>query len=465
MQFFWSAFWPPLWLAVTPLAQAVPTPVPAEPVSVGGQLLSADAVLSPYIYVFYAAFLISFFFTPLMRVVATYYGMIDMPDRIRKMHSAPVAYLGGVAVFLGWMAGMALSQLLQFHRLDAGLPQHPVVHFNLIVAASVIVVLGLWDDIHGVRPRVKIAVQVVAALVLLCWPGQGIGTECARPLLAPIGVRLSLFLGWQPIPEVVIYTASALLVIGMVVGCCNATNLMDGLDGLCGGVTAVIAAGFLFLAVHLAMFEGGVDANTDALRVVMALALLGAVLGFVPFNFNPAMHFHGRHRQHVPGFLLRHDDYPGRPGHPSQVVPGGDGDVRPADPRHRPGLRRRWVNGRPLFSADRHHFHHQMVARGVQRAADGHDQLWVGVLLRDLRGLDGLHAGALRDGVLSGDFRVDHRRRVQNGDGPREAAGHHPPAADGGDVGSSSLRSTRQRHRDSRGTIGRRHRPCTWKTI
>ena len=61
------------------------------------QTLTADDVLSPYIYVFYAAFLVSFIFTPIMRQVALYYGIIDQPDSIRKLHTSPVAYLGGVA--------------------------------------------------------------------------------------------------------------------------------------------------------------------------------------------------------------------------------------------------------------------------------------------------------------------------------------------------------------------------------
>ena len=65
--------------------------------------LSWDDVLSPYIYVFYVAFAVSFCFTPVMRLVALYYGIIDRPDRVRKMHSVPIAYLGGVAVFLGWL--------------------------------------------------------------------------------------------------------------------------------------------------------------------------------------------------------------------------------------------------------------------------------------------------------------------------------------------------------------------------
>ena len=95
------------------------------------------------------------------------------------------------------------------------------------------------------------------------------------------------------IPDAVTYVTSSIVVVCVVVACCNATNLMDGLDGLCGGVTAVIAAGFLFLAVHLAMSTGAFDPNLDAMRVVIAIALLGAVLGFIPYNFNPASIFMG----------------------------------------------------------------------------------------------------------------------------------------------------------------------------
>src|SRR5437870_3575086 len=84
-------------------------------------VFSADEVASPYVYVFFAAYLVAFLFTPIMRSVAIYYGIIDQPDHERKMHTTPVAYLGGVAVFLGWMAGLAMSQFLRLHRADPGL--------------------------------------------------------------------------------------------------------------------------------------------------------------------------------------------------------------------------------------------------------------------------------------------------------------------------------------------------------
>src|SRR5688500_3597182 len=147
------------------------------------QHYSADEVAAPYIYVFYAAFIVSFFFTPVMQMVASYYGIIDEPDNKRKLHSAPVAYLGGVAVFLGWISGMAISQFLQLHRTEPGLLPHLKVPFSIVVGASVIVLLGLWDDIQHISPRVKIAGQMFAAVCLLL---EGVGMTSTRPLLLPI---------------------------------------------------------------------------------------------------------------------------------------------------------------------------------------------------------------------------------------------------------------------------------------
>src|ERR1700712_4479817 len=104
---------------------------------IGGGTLTWDEVLSPYIYVFYASFVVSFLFTPVMRLVALYYGIIDRPDRVRKMHTVPVAYLGGVAVFLGWICGLAVSQYLLLHRNAPGM-QHVVIRFGVIGGSCII---------------------------------------------------------------------------------------------------------------------------------------------------------------------------------------------------------------------------------------------------------------------------------------------------------------------------------------
>src|ERR1051326_2958323 len=114
---------------------------------IGEQPYTADEVLSPYIYVFYVAFVVSFIFTPIMRRGATYYGIIDQPDAIRKMHSQPVAYLGGLAVFLGWLTGLALAQFLNLHRNEPGLLPHPHIKFSIVVGAS-----GVFGAGDGEKP-------------------------------------------------------------------------------------------------------------------------------------------------------------------------------------------------------------------------------------------------------------------------------------------------------------------------
>jgi UDP-GlcNAc:undecaprenyl-phosphate GlcNAc-1-phosphate transferase len=314
-----------------------------------------DAVLAQRVYVFYAAFVISFIFTPVMGVIARHYRILDMPDESRKLHGKPVAYLGGVAVFLGWLAGLAFSQ---FHvgSVDNS-DRHIHVSISIVIGAMVVALLGLWDDTRRLKPMVKIGGQVLAAVILLF---EGVGTHCLEPIFSPLNTRLEI-LQWPVVPQSVIVVASSIVVLFMVVSCCNATNLMDGLDGLCGGVTAIIAFGFLFLAVNLAM--AGADPDWDAVRVVLALALLGGVLGFIPYNFNPASIFMGDTGSMFLGFacatmILLLAQQQSRWFLAAMVMfalPVLDTAL---------ALARRYVNKRPLFSADRHHFHHQMVARG-----------------------------------------------------------------------------------------------------
>lgn len=328
-----------------------------------GAIFSADQVLSPYIYVFYAAFLVSVVFTPIMRSVAMYYKIVDQPDQHRKIHKTPVAYLGGVAVFLGWISGLAMSQYLLVHRNSPGLT-HPIINAGIISGAFVILVLGLWDDLLNLKPWMKISGQVVAACMLLA---SNNGLRITDRILDPVFTRTAMYLDWAPTPgarSLIVGISSAALVIALVVFCCNATNLMDGLDGLCGGVTAIIAGGFVLLAVHLSMYSGADETNNDAVRVVLALALLGGVLGFVPFNFNPASIFMGDTGSMFLGFscalmIILLGDVGARWFLAAMVMfalPILDTTL---------AFARRWVNGRPVFSPDKHHFHHQLVARGM----------------------------------------------------------------------------------------------------
>ena len=350
---------PPPPEAETAAVIEAPAPVP--------RALSLDAVLSPFVIVFCIAFAVAYVFTPLMRQVAIAYDVVDRPDNGgRKLHRRPVAYLGGVAVFLGFIASLALGQFFsEVPHPDAPRGSEMLrVPLPVVLGATVIVALGLLDDLRGVSPKVKIAGQVAAAACLL---GFGIGVDSAGQFVRFVFAWLHANLGLQ-VPGVVELVlavgVSCAFVVALVVFCCNASNLMDGLDGLCGGVTAIIALGLVVVAAFLAMTGPGTRAAEDAATLAISLALFGAVLGFLPFNFNPASIFMGDAGSLLLGFVIA-----------GLIVMLGEvggkwmlgGLVMFSLPVLDTALAfaRRWLKGRPLFSADKHHFHHQLIARGL----------------------------------------------------------------------------------------------------
>ena len=336
-------------------------PEAAPPVATG--TLTLDDVLSPYVIVFCVAFAVAYFFTPIMRTIAVAYGIVDLPDPGRKIHSKPVAYLGGVAVFLGFIAGLAACQRFSENHYPGigGLVKIPLA---IIGAACLIVVLGLLDDLLHVKPRVKIIGEIAAAAILLAF---GIGTNLADQVVLYAFDWMDMHLGIEVPMSVqagLAFLASAALVIGLVVFCCNASNLMDGLDGLAGGITAIIALGLIALAAHLAMTGPPGRAGADAVRLVLAIALLGAVLGFLPYNFNPASIFMGDTGSLLMGFVVA-----------TMIILLGEAGAKwmmgalvmfslPVLDTAL-AMARRYVNKRPFFAADKHHFHHQLVGRGL----------------------------------------------------------------------------------------------------
>jgi UDP-GlcNAc:undecaprenyl-phosphate GlcNAc-1-phosphate transferase len=348
-------------------------PLPGISIAESAVKLSVDEVLKPYVWVFYASFLVAYLLTPLMRRVAIYYGITDKPDGLRKVHREPVAYLGGIAVFLGWLVGVVVAEMCQWHlgtHWRVGFGPHPYIPLQIVVAAFIVVILGFVDDVKHISPKVKIVGQVLAAMFLL-W--ANIGTHITEPFIHNLNERLPRFIGTQMPDEIyrsVIFLTSSGLSIAIVVFCCNASNLMDGLDGLCGGVTAIISLGLVALAVNLALYpqlslpNAAEKVNMDALRVIMGLALLAATLGFVPYNFNPASIFMGDAGSLFLGFSCA-----------LMIILLGEAEARwllaalimfslPVLDTALAFARRK-LAGRPLFSADKQHLHHQLVARGM----------------------------------------------------------------------------------------------------
>lgn len=368
-----------------------------------GQALkfSLDDVLSPYMWVFFAAFAVSFAMTPLMRRLALYNGIVDWPDLKRKAHVDPVAYLGGVAVFLGWLAGMLACFLVVPHYVeplkemaaDGSLPErfsgmwnvvvgttmaenaatpHIAIPTSILYGASIITVVGFWDDVYGISPSVKVGGQILAAALLAA---EDVGTQLAAGVLRSVGSLTpynETFAQWASIGDPTwaypVYWIGAAFVVIIVVGGCNATNLLDGLDGLASGVTAIVATGFAVISVCLAMglYTGyAYSPILDPVRIAMCLALLGATLGFLPYNFNPATIFMGDAGSMLLGFLCA-----------SMVLLFAE----KADPAlvmaalivfalpiidTSVAIVRRKLQGMPIFSPDNRHLHHQLIRTGM----------------------------------------------------------------------------------------------------
>lgn len=291
---------------------SVPPPVEADPASVVDSIASTAAPVAAlfhdYLAVFIVAFLVTLGATPIMRRLAVRHGIVDKPMEARKAHRIPVAYLGGVAVFLGIMAGIVFSffgftatvseELFRIH--DSAYHLMPVP-FSILLGLLVITVVGLLDDVIKLDPRLKIAGQLLAAAALAM---EEVGTRVAAGVMQPIGrlmgnqdliYHIHLPFDW-PLMQTnvitidVIYWAGVAIIAVFVLGATNATNLIDGLDGLASGVTGIAAAGLLVLALVLAHQD---DGQLDAARIVLCMALLGACVGFLPHNFNPATIFLG----------------------------------------------------------------------------------------------------------------------------------------------------------------------------
>lgn len=345
-----------LTIATTDAAQAVKT-------------YTATEVLSPYMGVFFAAFCVALVATPIMRRVALANGIVDWPDKKRKAHAEPVAYLGGLAVFLGWLAGVIVCFKVAPHNNSAAV-QFPL---SIITGAAIITIAGLADDVMNLSPRVKVGFQLFAAAFLVTpFLGNPIGVKLIDGVIKAVLSLASVDPVGMPGYEQVTYWLGAATVAFLVLGGCNAANLLDGLDGLATGVTSIVALGFTFISVALAMglyapevSTNGYSVGFDPVRVVTCLALLGAVLGFLPWNFNPATIFMGDAGSMLLGYLcITNVLLFAERGDPALVMAGLMVFALPILDTAL-ALVRRKMRGQGLFAPDNQHLHHQLIRSGL----------------------------------------------------------------------------------------------------
>jgi UDP-GlcNAc:undecaprenyl-phosphate GlcNAc-1-phosphate transferase len=285
--------------------------------------------------------------TALCKKVALRFGIVDKPDDLVKTHREPIAYLGGVGILVGLTVGVFAGIYLL--RSETVFPLELKWLLGILAGAGIACFIGLADDVLNLRPRHKFLGQVLAGVLLLL---VGIHPNLSRSA-EPLGL---------PMPRQLEVVLDVLIVTFFVLGATNSLNLLDGLDGLCAGVTAIITVAMLLLAIHLATW--GFSDFGDPVRIVICLSLVGGVSGFLPFNRHPAKIFMGDAGSMLLGFVLAAlmimfaEDVP-RWWLASVVVfglPILDTAV---------AVLRRLLNGRPVFVSDRGHIYDQMIDRGL----------------------------------------------------------------------------------------------------
>lgn len=293
------------------------------------------------------SFIVALAATWLCKKIALKLGIVDKPDAFVKTHKEPVAYLGGIGILAGLTVGILAGIVLlkDFETFDQSLKWL----LGILAGAGIACFVGLVDDILDIRPWQKLLGQLIAAGGLIfvgIRPGLNYTTEHFGLTLSP-GIEMAI-----GIP----------IVIFFVLGASNSLNLLDGLDGLCGGVTAIITIAFLLLSVHRATW--GFSEVGDPVRIIICLGLVGGVLGFLPFNRHPAKIFMGDAGSMLLGFvtaaliILFAEKVP-RWWMASIVIFGLPIlDTATA-------LVRRVLNKKPIMVSDRGHIYDQLMDRGI----------------------------------------------------------------------------------------------------
>src|ERR1017187_6244485 len=280
-----------------------------------------------------AAFAAAFVLTPLCRNLAIRWGMLDRPDHDRKIHPGPIPRIGGVPIAIAYLASFAILLLFSLKGGDI-VRGHLGLVWRLLPAAALVFATGLIDDILGLKPWQKLLGQVAAAVLVFA---AGVHFS---------GVGGYQFPVWWTLPATILW----------LVGCTNAFNLIDGVDGL--------AAGVGFFATLPPLMAALLQHNIPLALATAPLA--AALLGFLRYNFNPATVFLGDCGSLLIGFLL--GCYGLLWSEKSATILGMTAPLLALSiPLLDTGLSivRRFLRHQPIFGADRGHIHHKLLARGL----------------------------------------------------------------------------------------------------
>ena len=202
---------------------------------------------SLYLFTLLCSLVVSLALTPLLRIIAIKLNILDVPHSEIKTHKQPIPYLGGVAIFVGWLASLVLV------RFFTDFPTGTLHNLRgIVLGCGLMVVLGLVDDIapKGIGFRSKFLVQTLAALILILF-------DIRMHFITPNFIAILLSVVW-------------------IIGVTNSSNIIDIMDGLSSGIAVIAALAFLVIALP-----------SEAIYVnFCAAALAGGILGFMPYNLS-----------------------------------------------------------------------------------------------------------------------------------------------------------------------------------
>jgi UDP-GlcNAc:undecaprenyl-phosphate GlcNAc-1-phosphate transferase len=291
-----------------------------------------------YFFIFILSLVLSFVLTWNVRNFAMDRGWVAAPASGRHLHESPLPRLGGVAIFGAFVISLGVAVGVAHFWPRLSFNSSVRILATILAPGFLIFLLGLYDDIRSVGPYVKFSVQALAA-----------------SLLYASGLRITdlpVVFGHRQLPGLVGLALTILWVLGIT----NAFNLIDGLDGLAAG-----SALFSTLVVFVVALQG-----QSSLVALMTIALAGAILGFLRFNFNPATIFLGDCGSQFIGFLLSALALLGAQKSPT-IIAVAIPVVSFGLPILETSLSvfRRLISGRPVFTADREHIHHKLLALGL----------------------------------------------------------------------------------------------------
>ncbi|OUO48361.1 MraY family glycosyltransferase [Megasphaera sp. An286] len=281
-----------------------------------------------YFVPFLIALIVAYVLTPGVKKLAIKVGAVDKPNA-RKVHTHAIPRLGGLAIYVGFMAAVLFCVPVRHELL------------GLLLGCTAIVALGIWDDICNIPAKVKLVGQIVAACIPIAF---GIQIEW---LTNPFGTLIVL-------PELVAIPVTIFWIIGFT----NTVNLIDGLDGLAAGVSFIASVSMFLLAYTMNQY----------LPAMIIVAMAGAALGFLQYNFNPAKIFMGDTGSMLLGYTMAVAAVLGlvkTAATIALVVPLIALGLPILDTLF--AIIRRKMSGVPIFQPDKGHLHHRLLALGMSQ--------------------------------------------------------------------------------------------------